>query len=196
MKMENCHVGNGALTVPVRYPIRKSNRLKNYDYSQPGYYFITICTCDRKLLLAEIVGDDALVVPTVIGSRVVECWQNIEKLNASFKLDAFCLMPNHLHGILRIEAEEPLVGTAGAQCPTVQPRGRIDKKGKTVSDVIRDFKSVTTRYYKKILLKQKNTLWQKSFYEHVIRNEQSLFEIRKYIEENPLKWQLDQYYSE
>lgn len=180
----------------MRYPIRRPNRLKNYDYSQPGYYFITICTFDRKPVLAKFVGNDALVVPSAIGVKVAECWRNIEKLNASFKLDVFCLMPNHLHGILIIEEEDAFGGTAGAQCPTVQTRGNTDKRNRTISDVIRDFKSVTTRHYNKMLPEQKNTLWQKSFYEHVIRNEQSLFEVREYIQENPFKWQLDQYYSE
>lgn len=178
----------------MRYPVRRPNRLRNYDYSQPGYYFITICTGGRKPILAKIVGNDALVVPSTIGVKVVECWKKIERLNDSFKLDTFCLMPNHLHGILIIEKKEAVDGTAGAQCPTGAARDNTDQK--TISDVIKDFKSVTTRHYNKMLPETKNTLWQKSFYEHVIRNEPSLFEVRKYIEENPLKWQLDQYYSE
>ncbi len=110
-------------------PSRKTHRLKEYDYGQYGYYFVTVCTNHRKPLLSRVVGNDALVVPsqtiqspvspfingTVIpshlGEKVLECWQNIERLNKNVELDKFVMMPNHIHGIIIIKNTEPIHST-------------------------------------------------------------------------------------
>ncbi|NLB88370.1 MAG: hypothetical protein GX790_03970 [Syntrophomonadaceae bacterium] len=84
-------------------PQRKRLRLKDYDYSQSGYYFITICTHGKRKILCDIVGEDSLVIPSAIGKIVSDCWNNISKLNDTIKTDLFCLMPNHIHGIIIIE---------------------------------------------------------------------------------------------
>lgn len=173
-------------------PQRKRLRLKDYDYSQAGYYFITICTQGKRKILCDIVGDDSLVIPSTIGKIVSDRWNNISKLNDKIKTDLFCLMPNHIHGIIIIENSNQNI--------------KIDKKFgfetaeqyglRSLQGVIRDYKSITTRLYNKLVTDQeRNTLWQKSFYDHIIRDEEELQKIREYIYNNPRQWHLDKYYT-
>jgi putative transposase len=181
-------------------PRRKPIRLKDYDYSQAGYYFVTICTKDRKNILCEIVGNDALVVPSAIGEKIIHCWNNISGLSENIKADLFCLMPNHVHGIITIVGNDALI------VPDKNDSNiKIEKKHgfetterwghRSLQGIIRDFKSVTTRVFNKMVdTSLKNMLWQNSFYEHIIRNEQELQKIREYIINNPVNWQGDKYF--
>ncbi len=171
---------------------RKQLRLKDYDYSQAGYYFVTICVENKKNILCEIVGNDALVVPTSIGEKIINCWNNISLLNENIETDLFCLMPNHIHGIIIIQNDaEDIQIEKKYGFEISERRGRRSLQG-----IIKDFKSVTTRYYNKMVDESlRNTLWQKSYYDHIIRNEKELNEIREYIRNNPLKWELDKYFA-
>ena len=175
-----------------KLPQRKSNRLKNYDYSQTGYYFVTICTFGRKNILGNInVGNCALTVPSIIGEKVIECWNNISRLNDNINIDSFCLMPNHLHGIIVLNNRVENIKNNKVYGFEVKE----EKGHRSLHGVIRDFKSVTTRHYNKLVDEPlKNTLWQKSFHDHIIRNEQELQNIREYISNNAAKWQDDIYY--
>jgi len=160
-----------------KLPQRKNIRLKKYDYSQAGYYFITICTKDKMTILGEIVGADDPVCPHAVmkankfGTIVSECWNRINDIYDNVKTDAFCLMPNHIHGIIVI--------AEGGQGRPPLPK------------IIQGFKSVTTRMCFKYDLK---TIWQRSYYEHIIRSEQEYQEICKYIDNNPMTWAEDKYY--
>ena len=157
-------------------PQRKLHRLKSWDYSQAGYYFVTVCTRNKRKLLAEIYGTDteAVSIPTPFGEQVLACWERIEKIYPGVKLDYFCIMPNHLHGILVLEED-----------------------GISLSAIVRGFKSITTREYnKRVPIAEKNTLWQSSFYDEIIKNDEMLFDIRKYILGNPSKWMEDSMYIE
>ena len=159
-------------------PERKLHRLKDWDYSQPGYYFITICTHKKQKLLAEIIQSEAEAhcVLTDIGRIVLDCWQRTPEIYPNVKLDWFCLMPNHLHGILIID--EP------------DPTGKV-----SISSIVRGFKSVTTRTCRQLLPQSsENTLWQNSFYDEIIRSDEMLYNIRRYIEGNPFKWAEDTEY--
>ena len=162
---------------------------------------MTICTKDRKNILCEIVGNDALVVPSTIGEKAINCWNNISGLNENIKTDLFCLMPNHVHGIIFIVGNDALVVPDNNDSNIV-----IEKKygfetterwGQcSLQGIIRDFKSISTRYYNKMVdIPFKNTLWQNSFYEHIIRNENELDKIREYIKNNPTKCHEDKYFS-
>ncbi|MCQ2441006.1 MAG: transposase [Clostridia bacterium] len=144
---------------------RKANRLKNFDYSTDGYYFITICTNNKQKLLCDIVGDDAHIVPTKYGKIV-------EKYILSIKgIDKYVVMPNHIHLIIKNEN-----GTMWASSPTV-------------SQKIKSFKILTTKSIGK-------SIFQRSFYDHIIRDENDYLRIWEYIENNPLKWSEDKYYIE
>ena len=164
-------------------PVRKLHRLKEYDYSQNGYYYITICTEDRKKILSDVgnavPGVPPKVVLTEIGRMVEECWEKMSQIDENIKTDAFCIMPNHIHGIIVIENKDL----------SSERRGR-----RSLHSIVSGFKSVTTRKYKKIT-NNSESLWQSSFYDTIIKNETELYEIRKYIEYNHLKWNNDKYFE-
>ena len=183
-------------------PKRKSHRLKEYDYGQYGYYFVTICTHNRKPLLSKIkihtnsviVGNDALVVPktilTPLGKEILNCWYNIEKLNNNVKLDKFVIMPNHIHGIIIIKNAnpiDPIDKKFGFEI--AERRGRRSLQG-----LVKDFKSVTTRIYKN-MYGSSESLWQESFYDEIIKSERQYQDVWKYIDANPLMWHLDDLYA-
>ena len=159
-------------------PQRKLHRLKNWDYSQNGYYHITICTYQKQKLLSHIRQDgiDCTVIPTALGEIIKTCWEHMESVSPYIKLDDYCLMPNHLHGIIVIDAPE-------------------DMEHPGISELIHGFKSATTRQYNKLVPpERKNTLWQSSFYDEIIKNEEMLYDVRKYIMGNPSKWLADDMY--
>lgn len=164
--------------ISEKLPQRKLHRLRSWDYSSNGYYFVTICTKDKRNLLAK-VGNAVPGVPPILtemGKIVEIAWNKINEIDPNFKTDYFCIMPNHIHGIIIIENQEPDVSEA-------ERRGR-----RSLPDIVRGFKSVTTREYNKIFGgKEKKKLWQTSFYDEIIKNEQMLYEARKYIEFNHLK---------
>ncbi|MCL2019135.1 MAG: transposase [Oscillospiraceae bacterium] len=163
-----------------KLPIRKKIRLTGYDYSQEGYYHITICVKNGHEMLAQIiVGDAAHGVPCVeltdIG-RVVEHY--IENINIVYgdevKLDKYVIMPNHIHMIIVLNNS----GTPWAASPT---KAKIPK-------VINSLKTLVT---KKIGF----SIWHRSYNDRIVRSEQAYRNIWQYIEENPMKWQVDKYYT-
>lgn len=179
---------------------RKNHRLRDFDYGACGYYYVTICTQDRKNLLSVIhTQSDApvalfcdvpspTILPTPLGEKVVECINNIERLNDNVEIDKFVLMPNHVHAIIVIKnAEQIELKDKKYAFQIAEQKGRRSLQG-----VIRDFKSVTTRYYKKTY----NTdcpLWQKSFYDEIIEREDHYYNVLQYIEDNPMNWVNDKY---
>ena len=140
-------------------PKRKQIRIKDYDYSAPGAYFVTICTKNRQPLLCDIVGDDAHIVPKKYGLIVEKYIRNVPEI------EKYVLMPDHIHLIVRIDN-----GRMWASAPT-----------KNLSGIVRSIKTLTT---KEIGV----SIFQRSYYDHVIRNQQDYDEIWGYIENNPLKY--------
>jgi REP element-mobilizing transposase RayT len=179
---------------------RKRNRLRDFDYSQNGYYFVTICTKDRLNLLGEIGNGRSIL--NEYGSVVESSWLQIPNHYKNTELEEFVIMPNHIHGIIIIvgNAEmrsvlNPKPHTAGnaemrfaQNCTHLK---RQDRSKMYLSKVIHSFKSSVTR---KIRKDYQDYIWgwQKSFYDHVIRNDESLRKIRQYIINNPLNWHLDE----
>lgn len=168
-------------------PKRKSHRLKNYDYGN-GYFFVTICTNDKRNLLCDIVGNDAHVVPSNLGKRIIECSENIEKLNDNVEIIKYVIMPNHIHGIIAIENQSELYPQKQYGFEIAERRGRRSLQG-----LIKDFKSVTTRIYQKEF-NGEGSLWQKSFYDEMINNEEHFQYAWQYIDENPRIWNEDKYF--
>lgn len=151
---------------------RKSNRLKGYDYSQNGAYFITVCVKDKKCLLGKVVGGDAGIAPEILLSSH---GKTVEKyINGIKGLHKYVIMPNHIHMIVFIENEE---GTMKASSLT-----------QSIPQLIRSFKTLVTK-------ELGFSLWQRSYYDHIIRDIPDYEAIWEYIENNPLKWKEDKLYK-
>ena len=164
----------------MELPKRKNLRLKDYDYSQSNAYFITICTYDRINLFSKVykdsVGAHLCVRPQ--GEMILKWLYELENKYPYVKIDYNIIMPDHIHFILFI-----LNGETGAHI------------GAPLHEMIKWFKTQTTNEYirgvKNGIYKPFNKhIWQRDYFEHIIRNEQDLFETRRYIEENPLRWVL------
>ena len=161
-------------------PQRKYPRLKHYDYSTPGAYFITICTQGKRCLLSRIVGRGLAPAETVLTRSGQIAKRELELLPSRYQgtvIEHFVIMPNHIHFIVRISDI-----AAGAS-----PRP-------TVMDMVCTYKSLTARACKEE--QNIDKLFQTSFYDHVIRNTRDYEEIAKYIWENPQRWTDDEFYEE
>jgi putative transposase len=226
---------------------RRTIRLQGYDYSAPGAYFITICTHQRECLFGEIV--DGEMRSNELGQMVNACWQRLPFHFPNLTLDAFVVMPNHVHGILILTnpcrgaalghnawhptenlcpnatpipkqsppepgvifGQEQSLSEPGEQSPSEpgvafgQRQLHLTKDGLpnaaplpprlvagSVGSIVLNFKSVTTRSKNRIRRSPGVPLWQRNYYEHIIRGEKSLQYIRQYITNNPIAWQQDQ----
>ena len=164
---------------------RCSIRLKEYDYSQDGYYYITICTKNMECLFGDVI--DGKMKLSEIGEIVCKCWNEIPKHFDNVSLDEMVIMPNHFHGIIIIENDN-VIGNVGA-CHGMPLQRFAKPKSKSLSMIINHFKSAIKRWCNKNGFEYFQ--WQRNYYEHVIRNEIELNKIREYITNNPLQWKLD-----
>ena len=167
---------------------RKSIRLKDYDYSSQGGYFVTLCVQDRRSLFGEI--GNAGMQMNELGKCAADCWEWLGKRNSFIELDVWTMMPNHLHGILIIDAHcrgasrcAHGEGAGGSRtAPTaIKPLGRL----------IGAFKTVSTKRINGIHGTPGAVLWQRNYWERVIRDIDELNRIREYIHLNPGRWLLD-----
>ena len=170
----------------MKLPQRKNHRLKNYDYTSYGYYFVTICTNHFKMTLSKITDNSFEVVPTIIGEQVVKSWYKIEELYNA-EIISFVLMPNHIHGVVKLN-NKSLQSVSNKKY-------RFESANDSLSKIIGDFKSVTTRKYKEIYGVDES-LWQKSFYDEIITSDEHYFNVLQYINENPRIWKEDKYFYE
>ncbi|MBW1892260.1 MAG: hypothetical protein JRI91_00995 [Deltaproteobacteria bacterium] len=160
---------------------RRSIRLGGYDYSQAGFYFVTICTQNQKCLFGHIA--DKEMVLNDAGRTAEKCWNNIPKHFPRVKLDKRIIMPNHIHGILSIM--DTGVGAKNLSPLQSRPYGT----SKTIGSVVRGFKIGVTKWFRS---RNPGThVWQRNYYEHIVHNEIELNQIRKYILNNPIQWELD-----
>jgi putative transposase len=170
---------------------RRSIRLKGYDYTQAGSYFITICTQDRRCLFGEVVNGRMRLNDA--GEIVRDEWFRTAALRPHVRLDddEFVAMPNHIHGIVRI------VGDVDVRHHTEERRRRalVERFGKpvpgSVPTIVRAFKSASTRGINALRDTPGGVVWQRNYYEHVIRDEDALHRIRRYIIANPARWTFD-----
>ena len=165
---------------------RKSMRLKGYDYSKPGYYFITVCTQNKKCLFGDI--RNRQMVLNSAGRVVEKVWYELPEHYQHVELDAFVIMPSHFHGIIVLRPN-PTVGAGFKPAPTTKPAPT--KKRHALPEIVRALKTFSSRRINEIRNTLGVKLWQRNYYEHIVRNENELNEIRKYIQENPLKWETD-----
>lgn len=167
---------------------RRSIRLKGYDYSRCGAYFVTVCTHNRECIFGQIA--DGKTDLTDVGKMAQQCWHEIPQHYPSVILDEFVVMPNHVHGILMVEKRD----NAGANDHSpLQPQRRQNGTSKTIGAIIRGYKIGVTKWCRS----NTNTLnvWQRNYYEHIIRSESDLNSIREYILNNPLNWRDDDLFT-
>ena len=146
---------------------RKQLRLKDYDYAQPGAYFVTICTKDRVYRFGEIV--DGQMNENDLAVIVRTCWNDLPNHYLNVQLDEFVIMPNHVHGIIVIVDEPNTVGNGHRPSPT---------KKHPLSEIVRAFKSFSARRINEINGTPGASFWQRGYYDHIIRNDLSLTRIR------------------
>ena len=174
---------------------RRSIRLRGYDYAQAGAYFITIVAQGRECLLGQVVNDEMQLNDA--GRMIWDEWQALAHRFPAVELDQFVVMPNHVHGIVRIvgaslvDAHDGMTTTEGATT-----RRATTRVAPTLGDIVGAFKSITTNEYirgVKTLGWQSfpGRLWQRNYYEHIIRDDASLNRIRRYIVDNPAQWPND-----
>ncbi len=154
-------------------PVRKPNRLAYYDYTKPGYYFVTVCTLNRKPVLGRVSKSDesqsAAVLLSPIGILTEQSIRRISTVYPGVNLEKYVIMPNHFHLILSFSATQHSLPN--------------------LSRVIQQTK-------RKVSIQAGESVWQSHFYEHVIRNEADYQSAWTYIDNNPTKWSLDKYYHE
>ncbi len=164
---------------------RRSIRLPGFDYSQPGSYFLTSCSTERKCNFAH--SENSQLRETVLGQLVRTCWLEIPQHFPSVETDAFVIMPNHFHGILNIKKHfrsnddprrEAFSSPTFASIPTI----------------VRAFKAGVTRLARQRAQSPGGAIWQRDYFERVIRDGKEYADILRYIMENPLRWESDENY--
>jgi putative transposase len=201
------------------YKLQKQYRYKDYDYSQDGLYFVTICTHNKELFFGNVVGkyfnnyiDDAVVELSEIGKIANKFWLEIPKHFGNVILDEYIIMPNHVHGIIQINNENDNVGTGHCpvpvrgqcafpvpsgtgQCPVPTPM--MERRSKfgavtpnSISTIIGSYKSIVTKIVNR-QIHLSGFAWQTRFHDRIIRDECALNNIRQHIINNPFKWLLD-----
>ncbi len=185
---------------------RRSIRLQGYDYSRPGYYFITLCCSFRECLFGEIKDNE--MVLNNFGRIAHNEWIQSARIRFEIELDVFVIMPNHFHAIVKIcdnsdrgdrldddgRGDRPvapmMVGATG-RSPLRDRRG---PNPKSIGSLMAGYKSSVTKRINQLRRKPGEHVWQRDYFEHIIRDEKSLFKIRQYILDNPRNWHKDELY--
>ncbi len=191
---------------------RRSIRLKGYDYAQAGAYFVTICAFGKECLFGEVIGKE--MSRNEYGEIVTTCWEGIPQHFPDVELDAFVVMPNHMHGIFVIindvvgttpvvvgampdvvgttpvvaRATPDVVGTTPVAVGATHALPLHGPKRRSVGAIVGSFKSAVSKRTNELRGAPGAAVWQRNYYEHIIRNENDLKRIRQYIANNPARW--------
>lgn len=183
----------GKMNYKQNLPQRHSIRLDGYDYSREGLYFVTVCTKDKVYLFGSVANEKMIL--NEIGYETEKCWLAISQHFPHVKLHEYLIMPNHIHGIIEITE------IVGANNHSPEKEGRFKSPSKTIGSIIRGFKIGVIKQIKNISRAngysplQDGSIWQRNYYEHIIRNDESYGKITEYIYENPKSWDRDDYYT-
>ena len=166
---------------------RRSIRLPGYDYGQPGAYFVTICTYRRSCVLGGI--HDGRMRLSECGRIVTDCWNDLERHYPDVSLESFVVMPNHIHGIILLD-HNPDSGTraTAAQGAGLKPAPTTVHG---LSEVVRAFKTFSSRRINKTRRSPGVPAWQRNYYERIMRDENELNTVRQYILDHPQRWHED-----
>jgi len=185
---------------------RRSIRLKEYDYSQPGAYFITICTHQREHLFGEIVGGEMIL--NEFGQIAHEEWHKTALIRNEIESGEFVIMPNHIHGIFIIHepvgayrdtpkggvGDTPVGAYGHTPLPETKP-ATFESPSKTLGAIVRGFKCAVTTQINQKRGTPGRPVWQRNYWEHIIRDEKDLYNAQAYILNNPAQWENDDYHS-
>ena len=181
---------------------RRQIRLKNYDYSENGAYFVTICSKNKEALFGKVVGDGILDVPLAerddngkvyvklsdVGQTVQQTIKYLDEHNENIEIEKYVIMPNHIHLLITINRiNNEGFGTSGKPSPT--ENGLKTRANEIIPKLISSLKRYTNK-------QAGIDLWQRSYYDHIIRTQNDYDKIWEYIDTNPLKWELDKYYMQ
>ncbi len=164
---------------------KKQLRMPGYDYKTPGYYFITLCVHNRTCLFGEVLNHEIHL--NAAGNMIKRIWDEIPCKYTNWSVDSLVVMPNHIHAVV-VLSPSPLINAPSLDDNTVL----------SLSELMRSIKTYTMTCYSNGVrndgwLKYEQHLWQRSYYEHMVRNDKSLEKIREYIMNNPAQWELDDY---
>jgi REP element-mobilizing transposase RayT len=162
---------------------RRSIRLQGYDYSQAGSYFVTICTQGRECLFGDIVDGEMRLNDT--GRIVADEWIKTAEIRDEIELDEWVVMPNHFHGIL------VLIANVGAIHESPLHMTVSQRRNMAVPKIIGRFKMLSSKRINELRQSPGAKLWQRNYWEHIVRNETELNRIREYIHNNPAQWEMD-----
>lgn len=178
---------------------RHSIRLKDYDYSQAGAYFVTLRSWQRECLFGEIVNGE--MVLNDLGRIVVDEWEKTAQKRSNVDLDVFSVMPNHFHAIFLINDNvgahcmHPETVANATMLETNDNRAHVGaplrRQSGSIGSIFAGFKSATTKRINALRNNPGCPVWQRNYYERIIRNEDELSRAREYIVNNPMKWELD-----
>ncbi|WP_295433997.1 transposase [uncultured Thiodictyon sp.] len=171
--------------MPAEIRPRGSMRLKGYDYAQAGAYFVTICVQDRLCLFGEVIS--GLFVSNQFGALVAQAWNDLPNHYPHVSLDQFVVMPNHVHGIIILTD----VGAGLKPAPTAIGLNPAPSKRHALPEIIRALKTFSARRINEIRQSPGISVWQRNYYEHVIRSEADYTRIAEYIINNPCRWSED-----
>ena len=178
--------------------LTESTRLKGYDYSLNGYYFITICTKNRERLFGRV--DNGIMILNVFGHIVQNCWMDLPNHYPNLRLDAFIIMPDHIHAIFVIENDNAITTVETglkpvSAIPSSQETGlkpvSTNAKRHGLFEFVRAFKTFSSRRINELRKTPGTPVWQIRFYDHIIRDPDSLTKIQEYILNNPINWAID-----
>ena len=164
----------------AKYPKRKQIRLRYFDYRQTGLYFVTICTHDRRSTLGMIRGGAVKLSP--LGRLTITCWESIPEHSHGVELGLSVVMPNHLHGLIAVDSQSD---------PSEARRKPGELRSRSLGAIVGQFKAAVTRIGRAEGFVGSDTVWQRGFWEHIVRGQRAYERIQRYIVENPARWRYD-----
>jgi REP element-mobilizing transposase RayT len=186
------------MTYNPEFHHRQSIRLKGYDYSQSGAYFVTICSWQRECLFGKIANGEMIL--NEYGEIIMKCWDTIPSYFMNVRCDEFVVMPNHIHGVIFINNCRGEVSSPFSEIVLHNSKSKtaLQKGGETpplrkitLGQIVACFKYQNVKQINQIRNTPGMPVWQRNYYEHIIRDEKELQTIREYIVNNPMQWELD-----
>jgi putative transposase len=165
---------------------RKHIRLRGHDYREPGAYFVTVCTKDRRHDLGRVVDGRVLLKPN--GFAVRHAWLDLPNHHVNVTLDAFVIMPDHVHGIIVLGFDLVDEIDRLARSPEAQQAAPLPVRPGSLGTVVRGFKSASTREVNRLRQTPGALFWQRGYWDHVIRDIEERRRVQTYIADNPRRW--------